>query len=384
VYPLEDVFELKNRLEQVWKPKGSKYQLLWVPCSLLKWDIFLVTVWTLIDILLTVLNPLLVRYLIGVLNQTLPIPAFYRPIQDQFPFPFAVVLLLPVMQIMIMIANTQSRQLLRRILCSAAALLRLLSIDYLMNEDPTKLKKAQLIQSYGRDISLTLSGIFYLRWFVHKFCISLISIIMIWVLLGNAAILAMILFGFVLFSSSLTGKWMVQKNAPVLEMNKQRIGLLTEFLDRIQAIKYSVLESFLKKKILAAREKEVHYYTVYLVTEAVGRMFCVIAGPLSVVGVIAIHIYTTQTLDSALIFSSLLYINMMQQNLLSFDHVVTGLFNSFDSVERLHGQFQDKIGNPELRKPSNGTTPMAVHIKNVSWKHEVSDSNEATPRTRFP
>jgi ABC-type multidrug transport system fused ATPase/permease subunit len=377
VYPLADVFELKNRLEQLWKPKGSKYQLLWVTCSLLKRDIFLVTFWTLIDILLMILNPLLVRYLIGVLNQTLPIPSFYRPFHDQFPFPFALVLLLPVMQIMVMIASSQSLQVLKRILSGGATLLRLVSLDYLLNEDATKLRKSHLFQVYNRDTSVFVTAVFYFRWFVHKVCISVISIIMIWVLLGNAAILVMLLFGFVLFSSSLTGKWMVLKNAPVLEMNKTRIGLLTEFLDRIQAIKYSVKESFLKKKILAARDEEVYYYTLYLIADAVGRLLSVISGPLSVVGVIAIHIYATQTLDSSLIFSSLLYINMMQQNLLAFHHVVKGLFNSFDSIERLNGLFQDKIGNPELQKATNRSKMIAIQMKNVSWYYnEVSDSKE--------
>jgi ABC-type multidrug transport system fused ATPase/permease subunit len=205
---------------------------------------------------------------------------------------------------MVMIANTQSRQVLRRIVAGGTALVRFVNLDYLFNEDTAKLKKSQLIQFYDRDTSLFVTAVFYARWFVHKISISLVSICMMWVLLGNAAVFALILFGFVLFSSSLTGKWMVKKNVPVLEMNKQRIGLLTEFLDRIQAIKYTVKESFLKKKIVAARQREVHYYTLYVMAEAVGRIFSVIAGPLSVVGVIAIHIYTTQTLDSGAIFSS--------------------------------------------------------------------------------
>jgi ABC-type multidrug transport system fused ATPase/permease subunit len=322
-----------------------------------------------------------------VLNQTLPIPAFYRPFHDQFPFPFALVLLFPVIQVMVVISSSQSLQILRQVVSGGTTLLRFVSLDYLLNEDATKLKKSQLIQLFNRDTFQIMGAIFFLRWFVHKVCISVISIIMIWVLLGKAAIAAMVLMGLVLFSSSLTGKWMVQKNVPVLEMNKQRIGLFTEFLDRIQAIKYSVKESFLKKKIIDSRETEVHYYTLYVMAEAFGRIFSVIAGPLSVVGVIAIHIYTTQTLDSALIFSALLYINMMQQNMLAFHHVVSGLFNCFDSIGRLHGLFQDKIGNPQLLKLRDGTQPIAIHaihIENVSWRYvEGSDSNEESPTETF-
>jgi ABC-type multidrug transport system fused ATPase/permease subunit len=70
--------------------------------------------------------------------------------------------------------------------------------------------------------------------------------------------------------------------------------------------------------------------------------------------------------------------------MLSFDHVITGIFTSFDSVERLHGLFQDKIGNPELRKVMHGTKPIAVQIKNVSWRYaEVSDSNEESLNETF-
>jgi ABC-type multidrug transport system fused ATPase/permease subunit len=317
--------------------------------------------------------------MIGLLSGTISVPEFYQSLQDRIPYPFAVVLLLPVVQILFMVASNQSAMIIRRILDDGAALLRFTALDYLYVETAIGLKKSQLIQCFKRDTGSAISAIFYCRWFAHKVVISMISMFMIWVLLGNAAILTGLAFAFVMSSSTFTGKWMVQKNEPVLEMNKNRIALMTAFLDRIQSIKYSVKESYLVQKLLGVRKKEMHYYKRYLLVEAIGGTLSDIAGPISVVGVISIHVATTGTLDSALIFSALLYIYMLQQNLLSFGGLMNGLFNSLDSLKRLHDLFQGKISNPEHSRKRNPTSSTAVLVENASWNY--GDPSSATDPT---
>jgi hypothetical protein len=158
--------------------------------------------------------------MIGLLSGTISVPEFYQPFQDRIPYPFAVVLLLPVLRILLMVVSDQSVMILRIIGCRGGSLLRVTALDYLFSENAIELKKSQLIQCFQRDTFPTLGIIFYMRWFVQKVGVSLVSLIMIWVLLGNAAILAGLAFAIVMSSSSFTGKWMVQKNEPVLEMNK--------------------------------------------------------------------------------------------------------------------------------------------------------------------
>jgi ABC-type multidrug transport system fused ATPase/permease subunit len=326
-----------------------------------------------------ILNPLLVRYLIGLLNGTLSVPQFYQPLHATFPYPFAIVLVFPVLQVLLMVVTTQAVIILRRMLARASALLRFIALDYVYNEHAMELKKSQLMQCFERDTFHSMGLFFFSKWFVHKFGICLVSMMMVWILLGNAAFFAIVMFVFVLSSSSFTGKWMVQKNKPVLEMNKNRIGLLTAFLDRIQSIKYSMKETYFIQKLLEVRKKEVKYFRIYLLTEALGRIMTNVAGPISVVGVVAIHIAATGKLDSALIFSALLYIDMVRENLVSFDHVVNGLFNCFDSLERLHGLFQGKINNPEVTKSRKSTNPFAVFAENASWNYGDPASSTDDP-----
>jgi ABC-type multidrug transport system fused ATPase/permease subunit len=154
---------------------------------------------------------------------------------------------------------------------------------------------------------------------------------------------------------------------------------MTAFLDRIQSIKYSVKESKLVQKQLEVRQKEAHYYKGYVLVEAIGGILSNIAGPVAVIGVISIHVATTGTLDSALIFSALLYIYMLQQNLLAFAAVMNGLFSSFDSLKRLHDLFEGKIFNPGVSRKRNSTSSTAVLVENASWNY--GDPSSATDAT---
>jgi ABC-type multidrug transport system fused ATPase/permease subunit len=282
-----------------------------------------------------------------------------------------------------MVTANQSAIIIRRSYSRGTCLLRVTALDYLYNENAIELKKSQLIQCFERDVGNTVAAIYFCRWFLHKVLLSMISMVMIWVLLGNAAILAAVAFAFVMSSSTFTGKWMVQKNQPVLEMNKNRIGLMTAFLDRIQSIKYSLKESHFIQKLLEVRKKEVHYYKRYVLVEAIGQTLSNIAGPISVVGVISIHVTTAGTLDSALIFSALLYIYMLQNSLLPFGSLMTGLFNSLDSLQRLHDLFRGKIANPELSTMRTPTSPTAVLAENASWNYGDPSSATDAPVDRF-